>query len=401
MAVRRICSVDGCTEPHAGRGYCAVHYQHWHRWGDPLHYAPPAQTGCNFPGCDRKFDSHGYCWGHADQLRAGVELHPIRHIRAKTTCSAEDCTNIARTRGMCGKHYQRWREEYGVAAGFRTCKVDACNEVHVAQGYCTKHYAHWRIHGDPTIIVHRRRKCDAYALNETYFDEITTEDQAYWLGFLVADGGIIRSGSKTYSLRLELAAIDGEHVARFSEAIGSAKPLATRSKGTGSIVAVIDSWRMVESLERLGVTTRKSLTAEPWDGPAHLMPHYWRGMFDGDGTIFKGRTTPGEHWCVGLVGSRACIDVYGVWASAISGATATPRPVTGGIWRWKVEGGQKPQRLAEALYGNATISLPRKQERAKTLLAIDYDAIRSAANAARRATMQDAWATGRHSRAKR
>ena len=36
MAHSPICSVPGCGKRHSGRGYCAVHYQRWHRHGDPL-----------------------------------------------------------------------------------------------------------------------------------------------------------------------------------------------------------------------------------------------------------------------------------------------------------------------------------------------------------------------------
>lgn len=55
----RTCSVEGCEEPHSGRGYCAVHYQHWHRWGDPLAVRAPRIETCTFPGCEGRHDSHG------------------------------------------------------------------------------------------------------------------------------------------------------------------------------------------------------------------------------------------------------------------------------------------------------------------------------------------------------
>lgn len=32
----RICSVDGCEEPHYGKGYCVSHYRFWKKYGDPL-----------------------------------------------------------------------------------------------------------------------------------------------------------------------------------------------------------------------------------------------------------------------------------------------------------------------------------------------------------------------------
>lgn len=31
----RACTIDGCTRPHYGRGWCAAHYQRWRRNGDP------------------------------------------------------------------------------------------------------------------------------------------------------------------------------------------------------------------------------------------------------------------------------------------------------------------------------------------------------------------------------
>ena len=35
-AANRLCTVDGCSEPHEARGYCAPHYGRFKRHGDPL-----------------------------------------------------------------------------------------------------------------------------------------------------------------------------------------------------------------------------------------------------------------------------------------------------------------------------------------------------------------------------
>jgi hypothetical protein len=370
---QRKCSVNGCGEPHSARGYCAVHYQHWYRYGDPLYYAPPGKKDCDFKGCTGTHDSNGYCSAHAKQLARGEELHLLRPMWRGAPCTA----------------------------------TEDCGEPIIARGYCRKHWAAWRKYGDPLghapvhreynrPPAHRERRRGTYALDEAYFDEITTEVQAYWLGFLAADGSVIRSGTKTYSLRVELAERDRGQLERLCDSLGSDRPLYAHLR-KGTAVATFDSWRLVESLERLGITPRKSATVLPWDGPDHLMPHYWRGLFDGDGSIYRVRTD----WCLNLIGSRACIDAFSAWARVLSRATAQPRAAKGGMWTWAVTGSRKPQLLARTLYRDAPVALARKLALAEDLCAMDFDAQRLEANARRAASMRDAWQTGRHARSRK
>ena len=367
---KRTCSVieNGvqCGAPHNGRGYCAPHYQRWYRWGDPLASGPIRIRGrkCSFGGCENDHSALGYCSGHWKQLAESRELKPLRPMWNGAECTAEP----------------------------------DCHDPILAQGYCGKHYQAWRLHGDPLIkLPPGREGSRKYTLNDSYFDEITTQEQAYWLGFIAADGGVVIN-AKTYALRFELAECDAEQVQLFAQAMGSDKPLWHR-RGCAGIS--LDSWRLVESLGRIGITQRKSATVQPWDGPADLMPHYWRGLFDGDGSIY--RVGSRTDWCLNICGSSACVEGFADWAKPIAGSRAKPRRVREGAtcWAWAVTGGRKPQLLAEALYADATVALARKQELATQLRAVDYDARRTEANLRRKATMQEAWATGRHPRARR
>lgn len=67
------------------------------------------------------------------------------------TCSAEGCTTDVKARGMCGKHWQRWRQALGVAT-LRTppagCGADGCSRLAKAYGLCSVHAARWAKHGD-------------------------------------------------------------------------------------------------------------------------------------------------------------------------------------------------------------------------------------------------------------
>lgn len=80
-----------------------------------------------------------------------------------TECNVPDCTSPARTRGMCHKHYQRFRRNGDpVAAPPRRgrpkkpetpCSVEDCASSVHSRGMCQRHYRRWKKHGDPGISL--------------------------------------------------------------------------------------------------------------------------------------------------------------------------------------------------------------------------------------------------------
>ena len=50
--------------------------------------------------------------------------------------------------------------------------------------------------------------------NENVFDSVDTEEKAYWLGFIFADGYI---SSRDYSFELSLSSVDTEHLVKFNK----------------------------------------------------------------------------------------------------------------------------------------------------------------------------------------
>jgi len=75
----------------------------------------------------------------------------------KPLCNAEDgCGRPAIARGMCAKHYGKWRlvvppeakRRYGASGPTpRLCDVEGCGKRHEAQGYCQTHYLRWKKSG--------------------------------------------------------------------------------------------------------------------------------------------------------------------------------------------------------------------------------------------------------------
>jgi hypothetical protein len=45
---RQGCQVEGCSEPHFGKGYCRKHYRRFEKYGDPS-FKPPARSGESHP----------------------------------------------------------------------------------------------------------------------------------------------------------------------------------------------------------------------------------------------------------------------------------------------------------------------------------------------------------------
>ena len=124
--------------------------------------------------------------------------------------------------------------------------------------------------------------------NISYFDEIDTQEKAYFLGWIMADGCVsIRDGQ--YSIKIHIAKKDRYLIDEFQKAIGSSYPVSEKvsyKRGTRceSVYISATSRHMVESLERYGITPRKTGKERiPNNIPNDMKRHFLRGFFDGDG----------------------------------------------------------------------------------------------------------------------
>lgn len=116
----------------------------------------------------------------------------------------------------------------------------------------------------------------------TQFHVIDTEEKAYWLGFLYADGCVSSSESK---IELGLAEKDLHHIEKFKNFIGINNKISYREK-TKSYRFSFRSQNMKQDLINLGCVPKKSLILNfPNENqvPEYLIKHFLRGYFDGDG----------------------------------------------------------------------------------------------------------------------
>lgn len=147
-----------------------------------------------------------------------------------------------------------------------------------------------------------------YNHDENFFEVIDTEEKAYWLGFMFADGYIINNQSKRYGqdqFGLSLAETDIDALYKFKKSIKATNPILTypRKNNYGQPLSriVMTSQKTVNDLIDKGCKKQKSLILEPpKDVPDELIRHFIRGFFDGDGSISKTYNETYKHYIFGI-----------------------------------------------------------------------------------------------------
>lgn len=151
-------------------------------------------------------------------------------------------------------------------------------------------------------------KRDLMQYNRNYFENITTEDQAYWLGFIYADGWVTLDKENRGCLGIELQIQDIEHLRKFNKCIEGNVEVKTRM----SNVSYIDgrqipsrpmcqirlfSEKIVHDLHQYGVYPKKTYDMTfPENLSPQLIQHFVRGYFDGDGCINKQNHKNGQQY---------------------------------------------------------------------------------------------------------
>jgi hypothetical protein len=121
--------------------------------------------------------------------------------------------------------------------------------------------------------------------NDDYFETIDTEDKAYFLGLLFADGNIYTARNR---VQITLANEDAYILKAFANYIGYTGKLYIDREKYSKLI--LPSKKMCADLTRLGCTPNKSLTLQfPTEVPKELMHHFIRGCFDGDGHVSRPR----------------------------------------------------------------------------------------------------------------
>lgn len=204
-----------------------------------------------------------------------------------------------------------------------------------------------------------------YSLNEHFFDIIDTEDKAYFLGLLYADGNLAKSQN---SVRISLQEKDKQILEDFRISLSYTKPLVLIKRDhekdairSNQYLLEISSSTFRKGCEKQGLTPAKSLTLKfPEKIPDNLIHHFIRGYFDGDGCIHindKGGSTS-----VVIAGSDVfCIELMKFLKQKGIQCTFTKASAGKNCFYTRILGAFNIERFYDYCYNDYRISLQRKQ----------------------------------------
>lgn len=188
--------------------------------------------------------------------------------------------------------------------------------------------------------------------NHRFFQNINTEDKAYWLGFCMADGCV--STTHSPKVTIALAHKDRDHLEKWRQAINSSVKLVTNKKQTSSQHY---SRQMCDDLITIGCTSRKSLTLKFPEIKTNLLHHFVRGYFDGDGSATRNKK---KQLRLTFIGTSQFLDkLQEILQTNNKLQTAGNNKKARSL---QINGNKKARKISDWMYKDATVYLERKRE---------------------------------------
>lgn len=210
-----------------------------------------------------------------------------------------------------------------------------------------------------------------YALNESYFDIIDTEEKAYFLGFICADGYLDTEWKR---LKLLVQTRDIDILEKFRKSIGSNTRILSyvrqsrfpygKREFNHSHVEFCSS-KLIKSLTDKGLCGRKSDNLRSSIAnyvPEGLMRHFLRGYFDGDGNILFGKKySSGVKYLVQIAGNLEFLqNTFGKYFPTVNKYYKYKNSKQ--TWAYKVSSKNKVLSFLKYIYDDCTVYLDRKYE---------------------------------------
>lgn len=128
-----------------------------------------------------------------------------------------------------------------------------------------------------------------YQIDENIFENIDTQEKAYWLGILTGDGWVTDRNEFGLSLQEK----DKDHIDIFKIFLNSTHPIKiyknrNKKDGSSSIshALKINNQKIVSDLKKYGIKPNKTLNIEFPNISDEFLASYMLGLVDSDGSIY-------------------------------------------------------------------------------------------------------------------
>lgn len=205
--------------------------------------------------------------------------------------------------------------------------------------------------------------------DKNFFDSIDSEEKAYWLGFIMADGYTkLDKNNNPAQTTIEISKKDINLLDAFKKSIKSNYIIRERSRTTvtGKISEVcsitISSHHLTKQLVSYGVVPNKTyigfINEEIFGDNEELIFHYLRGYSDGDGTINKNK---GNYVFKLVIRSKSILNTITNWIKKY--CNIDPKiTIWENTYRLSIQNKKDYFIFLEKLYKNANIYLDRKYQ---------------------------------------
>ena len=207
-----------------------------------------------------------------------------------------------------------------------------------------------------------------YKVNENFFKVINTEEKAYILGFICADGHI-----RDDRLVITVSIKDVDILEKIKKALCSNHPIKevikknpyskSERKELKLMELMIGRRELVKPLFDMGLTTNKTYTL---DGnilkyiPKYLIRDFLRGYFDGDGNVMFGRRyNSGYKYNINICGNEDFL-LKSFQTYFPSNNKLYKNLYSKQCYVWRISSREKVKDFMYYLYDNSSIFLQRK-----------------------------------------
>ena len=199
--------------------------------------------------------------------------------------------------------------------------------------------------------------------NENFFENIDSEEKAYWLGFFTADGNVYPRKNSQPCLRIELSIKDKYILEQFKNSLN----LYVNVRKTRKQCCILQwhSQKMFDDLFFYGVVPNKTKKEKFVILNNELMNHYIRGFFDGDGWVTNTTShgkRKGSRKCIGFCGNPVFLNDLRTFLNKEIGTKNLKIADRAGCSQLLYSSKEDVENLIKYMYHNSNIFLKRKKD---------------------------------------